>query len=129
MDGSGSEHDEGEGGIGGVEAVGPSGDEADFGVEAFDSAVADAVFDGVQDEVSAVTHRLGGLDERGETGSLCAGTPPVKQFGGFVAGEVAGEDRPELFFHLICPPDPAAGPSDLGELGSLGVSEVVGVLQ
>ena len=41
-------------------------------------------------------------------------------FGGFVAGEVAGEDRPDLFFHLICPPDPAAGPSDLGELGSLG---------
>ena len=74
MDGSGSEHDEGEGGIGGVEAVGPSGDEADFGVEAFHASIRDAVFDRVEDDVSALTNRFRCFDERSKPGSLGSGT-------------------------------------------------------
>ena len=47
LDGASAEHDKGESGIGGVGAVGASDDEADLGVESFDSAVRDAVLDGV----------------------------------------------------------------------------------
>jgi hypothetical protein len=45
------------------------------------------------------------------------------------AVQVTGEDRSELFFHLIGPPDPALVPADLVELGGLAVGEVFGVLQ
>ncbi|MFQ5556704.1 MAG: hypothetical protein ACE5GB_04240 [Acidimicrobiales bacterium] len=51
-DGAGAEHDEGEGGVGGVEAVAATDDEPDSGVEAFNTA-GDGVLDGVRDEVAA----------------------------------------------------------------------------
>ena len=41
VDGAGGEHDEGQGGVGGMEPVGPADDEADLGVEALDPAVGD----------------------------------------------------------------------------------------
>jgi hypothetical protein len=43
-----------------------------------------------------VAHGAGGLDERGEPGALSPSAPPVEEFGGLVAVEVAGEDGPEL---------------------------------
>jgi hypothetical protein len=66
VDGPGAEHDEREGGIRGVEPVGASDDEADFGVQSLDGSFADPVLDRVEDHVSALTDRLGGFDERRE---------------------------------------------------------------
>jgi hypothetical protein len=109
--------------------VGAPDDEADLGVEAFDAAVGDAVFDGVEDEVAALAQGAGALDERFEPGALGSDAPAVQHYGGLVAGEVAGEDGPELFCHLVGPPDTTAVAADLVELGGLAVGEVFGVLQ
>jgi hypothetical protein len=93
VDGAGAEHGDGEGGVGGVEPVGAADDEADFGGEALDASVADAVLDRVEDHVAAQTYRLGALDERGEPRSLRPATPPVQQHGSLVAGEVGRRDN------------------------------------
>jgi len=42
-DGAAGEHDEGEGGVGGVEPVGAADEQPDFRVQSFDAAVADPV--------------------------------------------------------------------------------------
>lgn len=80
VDGAGSQHDEGEGGVGSVEAVGASDDQPDLCVESFDATVRDTVLDGVEDQVTALTHRGSGFDERREAGSLSARTPGVEAF-------------------------------------------------
>jgi hypothetical protein len=76
-----------------------------------------------------VARCAGCFRERFQPGSEGAGDPPVEQRDrsrGFQAGT---EDCAELFFHLIRPPDPAAGTFHLGELCGLGVGEVFGVLE
>ncbi len=57
------EHDECQCCVAGVESVGASDDEADFGVESLVAGVADAVLDGVEDHVAALTHSAGAFDE------------------------------------------------------------------
>ncbi len=101
VDGPGAEHDECEGGVGGVDPVGPSDDRSHPGVRALGAAVAHAVFDGVQDDVSSLAHGAGGLDEGSEAGPLGSGALALQQHAGRLADEVAGEDGPELFLHLI----------------------------
>jgi hypothetical protein len=54
VDGSAGEHDGGEGGFGGVEAVGASDDEPDFVVESFLASVGQAAVDGGGDPVSVL---------------------------------------------------------------------------
>ena len=53
VDGSEGDHDQGEGGAGGVEAVGPVDDQADAPVESFVAGVVDAKADGCQDPGSS----------------------------------------------------------------------------
>jgi hypothetical protein len=50
-----------------------------------------------------LTDRGGGFDERGESRSCRAVTPPVEQQPGLVTVEVPGEDRPELFLSVNRP--------------------------
>ncbi len=108
-----------------MESVGPSDDKTDFGVEAFHASVGDAVFDRVEDDVSALTNRFRCFDERSKPGSLGSGTPRVEEHTGLIAGEAASEDRPELFFHFIGPPDPTPGSFHPRELRGLFVGEVL----
>lgn len=75
VDGPAGQPDESEDDFGGVEPVAALHHEPDLGVERFDSAVRDAVLDGVEDPLSPVTHGAGGFDERGEAGALHPGTP------------------------------------------------------
>lgn len=93
-------------------AVTAADDEPDLCVQPFDAAIRDAVLDGVEHEISAVAHGAGGLDEGRESGALCSSAPPVQQHLGMVAAEVASQDRSELFFHLISPPDAASVAAD-----------------
>jgi len=91
VDGAAGEHDEREGGVGGVEPVGASHDEPDLGVEAFDAAVADPVLERVDDQPTAFAHGAGALDERCQPGALRPGAPAVEQHDRVGGVEVAGE--------------------------------------
>src|SRR5207248_2146427 len=55
--------------------------------------------------------------------------PTVEEDGRLLPTEVAGQDGPELLLHLVGPPDAAPVAADAGELGGLGVGEVLGVLE
>jgi len=48
LDRPGGEYDEGQGGVGGVETVGPPDEEADFGIERLHPTVEDAALDGLR---------------------------------------------------------------------------------
>ena len=69
-----------------------------------------------------------GFDERFQSGALHPGAPAVRQLGGFVVGESAGEDGTQGFFALVGAPQCPSVASDRFEGGGLGVGEVTGVL-
>ena len=108
---------------------GAEDDEADFDVHAFGAAVADSLFDRVDDDPASVAHCACRFGERFQPGPEGPGDPPVEQRDRSRGFETGGEDRPELFFHLVRPPDPATRTFHLGELCGLSDGQVFGVLQ
>ena len=90
------EHDECERGLGRVQAVSATDEETDLGIHSLDPTIADALFQGVDDDCSALAHRVGHLHERGETTAQRPGDPAIEQFDGVLRLEVAVEDGPEL---------------------------------
>src|SRR5450759_4061204 len=78
FDGSQGEHDQGEGGAGGVEPVGPVDDEPYAPVESFLAGVVDAQSDRGQDPGSSFADGAGEGDERLEAASLCFGAETVQ---------------------------------------------------
>src|ERR1019366_1700343 len=89
VDGPEGEHDEAEGGVGGVEAVGAVDDEPHPPVESFVAGVVDAEPDGGEDPVAPFADRVGGGDEWLETAALCLGAEPVEEHPDLRFGEVA----------------------------------------
>jgi hypothetical protein len=64
VDGSAGEHDEAEGGVGGVEPVGAAHEEPDPVVEAFDAAVGQPKAEGIDDVFAApqIRHQVRSFD-------------------------------------------------------------------
>src|SRR5665811_372362 len=81
VDGSEGDHDEGEGegGAGGVEAIGPVDDQAYAPVESFVAGVVDAQPDRGQDPGPSFADGAGEGDERFQAAALCFGAEPVQQ--------------------------------------------------
>ena len=71
------EQDEGERGLGGVEAVGAAGDEADLVVERFGAALVDAEADRGEDPVVVLADRFAEPDERFEAAAGQAAEQPA----------------------------------------------------
>lgn len=71
VDGSEGEHDEGERGVGRVEAVGPVGDEPHPPVESLVAGVVDPESHGSEDALAPLVDRFGRRDERLEAARLC----------------------------------------------------------
>ena len=69
-DRSAGQHDEREGGLGGVESVGPVDHGADLVVQSFVASVAHAPVDRGGDAVLVLADRAGGLDEFRDPGAL-----------------------------------------------------------
>lgn len=128
VDGSAGEHDEAEGGVGGVEPVGAAHDEPDPVVEAFDAAVGQPEAEGVDDVFAAPADGAGELDERGESAALGPCASPVEQLFGGGGVEVVVEDGPERFFEGVGPPHRAAVAAYRVECHGLAVGEVFGFL-
>ncbi len=129
FDGPEGDHDEGEGGVGGVEAVGPVDDEADSPVESFVAGVVDAEADGGEDAISAFADRLGRGDERFEAAARGLRAEPVEEHSDFVFGQVAGEHGPQCFFEGVRPPQLASFAFQLAQGGGLVVGEVARVFE
>jgi hypothetical protein len=108
IDRTAREHDECERGLGGVDAVGASDEEADLGVHALDPAVADALLQGIHYDPSTLAHGASRLHERGETIANGSCDPAIEEFDGVGRLEVAGEYGAELLLHLVSAPDAAA---------------------
>ena len=94
LDGAAGEHDQGEGGLGGVEPERSSHDEPHPLVESLETGVGEPEADRGQDAVAVGADGAAGFDEWLEPGTLDSGTPAVQQVGGFGVGEVTGEDGP-----------------------------------
>src|SRR5450830_1192134 len=90
---SAGEHDEGEGGLGGVEAVGASGHRADLVVQSFVAPVRQLPFDRGGDPGAVSADRGAGLDELRDPAALGPGAPPLEEIHDVTGGQVAGEDR------------------------------------
>ena len=101
FDRSAGEHDEREGGFGGVESVGAVEHGADLVVQSLVAAVAHATVNGGSDAVLVFADGAGGLDEFRDPGPLCPGAPPVEQLEQLLGGQVAGEHRPQGFLELV----------------------------
>lgn len=80
FDGAGGEHDQGEGGAGGVEPERASHDEAYPLVEALEAGVGQTEADRGEDPLAVFADGAPGLDERLEAGALHAGAPAVEEF-------------------------------------------------
>ena len=94
VDGPEGEHDEAEGGVGRVEAVGPVDDEPHPAVESFVAGIVDPEPHGGEDPVASFADRLGGGDERLEPAARRLRAEPVEQFADLVFGEVGELTRP-----------------------------------
>ena len=70
VDRAAGEHDECEGGVGGVKSEGASDDEADSVVQALNAAIGQAVFDRGEDASSVGSDGVTEFDERGESAAL-----------------------------------------------------------
>lgn len=108
VDGSEGDHDEGEGGLGGVEAAGAVDDEPDPAVEAFVAGVFDPEAYRGEHPGSVLADGLGDGDELFQPGAGRFGAEPVEQFGDLGVVEVAGEDSPEGFFQGVRAPQSPA---------------------
>src|SRR5512139_2981828 len=112
-----------------MEAPGPADDQADDGVDAFVSAVADPPVQGGGDAVEVLADRLGGLGELVQSRLLRSPAPALDQADGVAGSQVAVEDRPEGLLQLVAGPDASAAASELAQPRGLAVVEVFGVLQ
>ncbi len=127
--GAAGEQDEGEGGVGGVEAAGSVDDESGFGVEGFVAAVVHAVVEGGGDAGAVGADGAGGSHELGDLGSAGSGTPPGQQVLGLVGVQVTGEHGPQRFFEVVAADDLPALSAQGGQGDCLGVGQVGLVLQ
>jgi hypothetical protein len=129
FDRSAGQHDQGERGLRGVEAVGPADDEPDVVVQSFRSPVVDLQSDGGEDPVTELADGLGDLDERREPGAAGFGAPAVEQFGGLLGVQVASEDGAERFFEAVAAPELTAAAAQLAQGRRLLVGEVFGAFE
>jgi len=90
FDGSEGEHDEGEGSVGGVEAVGPVDYEPDPPVQSLVAGVVDPESHGGKDPGAAFADRLGRGDERLKPAPRRLRAEPVEESGDVIDGQVAG---------------------------------------
>lgn len=129
FDGAEGEHDEGEGGFGGVESVGPIVDQSYSPVEAFVAGVVHAEPDRRQDPAAAFADGLGQGDERFQAAAGGLPAEPVEQLAGLRIVQVAGECGAQRLLEAVRPPERAALTTQLAQGGGLLVGEVGGVLQ
>ena len=101
MVGSAGEQDEGEGGVGGVEAAGSVHQESGFGVEGFVAAVVHAMVQGGGDSGSVGSDGSGCFDELGDLGPAGPGTPAGQQVLDLVVVQVVGEQGTQRLFELV----------------------------
>jgi hypothetical protein len=92
------EHHEGEGRLGGVEAVGAADDEPDLVVEGFGAALVDAEADGGEDAVAVLADRFAEPDEGLEAAASEAAEEPVDEDLDVGDGEAGREDAAGGFF-------------------------------
>ena len=123
------EHDEAEGCIGRVEAVGPVDDQTDAAIEAFVLLVVDPESHRGQDAFLAFADRLGRSDEGLEPAALRLRAETVDQEADIFFAEVASEDGAQGFFERVGPPELTSLASELAQVGRLVVVEITGVLE
>jgi hypothetical protein len=129
FDGAAGEHDQGEGGLGGVEPVGAAGDQSDVIVQSVRPGVVHSEPYGGQDAVAVLADGVGDLDEGGQAGTAGLGAAPVEQPAGLLRVQVAGEDARNASLRPLGPPGvSAAGPQPAQGRG-LVVGEVLGSFQ
>ena len=80
VDGSRGDHVQGEGGAGGVKAVGLGDDQVDAPVESFVPGIVDAESNRSQDPRSSFADGGGEGDEPFEAAALCFGAKPVQEY-------------------------------------------------
>jgi hypothetical protein len=120
--------DQGERGVGGVEAVGPAREQLGLVVERFGARVAELHATGGKDAVAVLADRASEPHERFEAAARQAGQEAVDQLIDGADGQAGGEDRADHLFHRPGARDLSAGGVQRGERVGLVVGEVLGVL-
>lgn len=87
-DGAAAEHHERECRVGGVEAVGASGDEADFVVQRLGAALVDPEPDCVKDPVAVTADRLAEADERLQPAAGGFAEEPIDEYADVLDGQL-----------------------------------------
>lgn len=123
------EVDQGECGLGGVEAVGAPGDESDLVVERLDAGVGDGELDRGEDPLAVLADRLGEAQERWEAAAGGARAEAPQQLGDVGFGESWGEDRAQCLLELVGAGDLAARALERLQRFGLLVGEVGRVLE
>ena len=123
------QHDEPEGRIRGVEAVGAVDDETHPAVEPFVLCVVDAETDRCQDARSPFADRLGDGDEGLEPASRCLGTESVEELADLALGKVTGEHGTKRLLQRVGTPEVASSALQPSERHGLVVGEIGRVLQ
>jgi hypothetical protein len=110
---------------GGLEAEGDADDEADLGVDRFDAAVGQAVFDRGEDRGLVFDDAALQVDEGGDAAAAGPADPGLEGIDGFLVVELEGQ--PESFLEQVGPVQRGVGLGDPGQLGLLPAGEVLGV--
>ena len=108
-----------------MESVGNPGEDADFGVDGFDQAVAQPVVQGGVDAGQVPPDLFRQFGEFGDAAAGCPGQPAGQGVLAFFSFEP--ERGPQPFFEQVCAVEVGVGFLDPGEFGFLAVGEVLGV--
>ena len=103
-----------------------AGEKSDLGVDRFDPAVGQAVFDGGEDRGPVFHDPSLQLDERVDAAAAGPADPPVQRRG--CLGGVETEDQPQAFLEQVGPVQPWVGLGDPGQLRLLPAGQVLRVL-
>ncbi len=101
------------------------GEDANFGVDRFDQAVAKPVVQGGVDAGQVPADLFPEFGEFGDAAASCPGQPAVQGVLAFFSVEL--ECGPQPFFEQVSTPEVGVGFLDPGELGFLAAGEVLGV--
>src|SRR5674476_593370 len=129
FDWSEGDHDEGQGGVGGVEAVGPVDDQPDSPIQSFVAGIVDPEPDRSEDPGPSFPECLGRRDEGLQAAAGGLRAEPVQQQTDLVFAQVTGEDRAQGLLQGIGPPKLASLAFELAQRHGLLIVEVLRILQ